>query len=157
MNPRGVTMDFAGVEAAVSVAYDRYLAGFHSHVAANVTPSVSIPLTLVSAGGTTIFEEVDAVERWLQRSLDDLLALEYDHTVMATKEVTVLDDGMALMTVAGDRLDTSGAVLETIAAVYTLVREADGCWRIAVMMPFAPRERRGAGHRGVTQPRGSSS
>jgi ketosteroid isomerase-like protein len=122
-------MDPYAVESAVRDAYHRYLEGFHSHDPANVTPHVTIPLTVVASSGRQVFG--------LQGILDRLLAVGYDRTVMDVEDVTVLDDGVALMRVAGSRRDGGGAVLEPIAAVYAMVKEADGSWRIAVMMPFA--------------------
>jgi hypothetical protein len=132
-------MNAGGADTAVKVTYRRYLDAFHSRVAANVTPYVTTPLMVASASGVRVFEQRRDVESWLQEEiLDRLAAASYDHTVMDHEQVTVLDDGMALMRVAGARLDTSGAVLERIAAMYTLVLEADDEWRIAVMMPFSP-------------------
>jgi ketosteroid isomerase-like protein len=130
-------MDPYAVESAVRDAYHRYLEGFHSHDPANVTPHVTIPLTVVASSGRQVFGQRQDVQAWLQGILDRLLAVGYDRTVMDAEDVTVLDDGMALMRVAGSRRDGGGAVLEPIAAVYAMVKEADGSWRIAVMMPFA--------------------
>jgi hypothetical protein len=78
-------------------------------------------------------EDLEAMYAGILRTLADV---EYSHTVMASQEVTVLDETMALMRVSGTRYGLGGRALERIAAVSTFVLR-DDAWKIAVIMPFA--------------------
>jgi uncharacterized NTF2-like protein DUF6841 len=128
-------------EIALSVreTYDAYLAAFHTHRAHAVLPYLHVPLITVASGEVIVISTTEDIESMYAGILEALAGVNYSHTVMASQDVIVLDDTMALMTVVGTRYDRGGQPLERIAAVYTLVRR-DDTWRITVMMPFAPQD-----------------
>jgi hypothetical protein len=124
------------IAVAVKEAYDGYLAGFHTHRAGAVRPFVNVPLVIVAGGEVSLIATPEDLEAMYAGILRTLAEVEYSHTVMASQEVSVLDETTALMRVSGTRYDVEGRALERIAAVYTFVFR-DNAWKITVMMPFA--------------------
>jgi hypothetical protein len=127
------------IEERVLDGYDAYLSAFHSQIPSQVLPHVRVPLTVVTGGEVSVLSSAEDIEMMFTGILKGLAEVDYSHTVMESREVTVLDDTMALLRVLGTRLDRSGRALERIAAVYTLL-PADDTWQIAVMMAFVPVE-----------------
>lgn len=124
-------------EEGVLDSYESYLSAFHSQIPSQVLPHLHVPLTVVTAGEVRVLSSAEDIEMMFTDILRALAAVDYVRTVMESREVTILDDTMALLRVLGTRLDRTGRALERIAAVYTLVRH-DDTWEIAVMMAFVP-------------------
>jgi Domain of unknown function (DUF4440) len=126
-------------EERIRDRYEAYLSAFHTHTASEVLSYFNLPVTVVTQGEVRVLSSVEDLEVMYADILKALAESDYSHTVMASREVTVLDDKMALMRVVGTRYDRRGRALERIAAVYTFIRRDDS-WQIAVMMPFTPAE-----------------
>jgi hypothetical protein len=127
------------IEARVRDAYDAYLSGFQTTLVSEVISYFSVPVTVVAHGEANVLSDQEELEAMFAAAFESLRKVDYSHTIMTSQEVTVLDDSMALMQVAGTRYAHSGELLERVAAAYTYVRHGD-TWKIVVMMPFGPME-----------------
>jgi hypothetical protein len=133
----GSMMEDGGVAGALGVT-DRFLATFNGGDAWGHAATLAFPHVRLASGQVRIWATLDEAGAAMEVAIPALRAAGWDHSRWDHREVIHTGPGKVHLDVQFTRYRADGSVIGVYPAVYVVVADDGGDWRIQARSSFAP-------------------
>ncbi|MFT4581595.1 MAG: ketosteroid isomerase-like protein [Gammaproteobacteria bacterium] len=122
-------------ETLIREFYAHYLNTFHGLDAGQVATFYTQPCLFITGQSITLLHDSDEIERLFDRIIADLVAENYDHSVVEDLNIKLLSEHLAQVSGLAIRYRKDGTELERTGASYTLQYRANA-WKFVSAMTY---------------------
>ncbi|MEH6345681.1 MAG: hypothetical protein V7785_11385 [Bermanella sp.] len=121
-------------DRAISKVIENYCESFRPGNASAILPFCHCPLTVFTHNTFMSLSEPCEIEAQFSDILSSLIDQQFSHSTINNMHTHNLNKNTALVTAEFTRIKNDASILEEISATYTLHRNQEGDWKIAVII-----------------------